>query len=309
MNAESVPPETGSRESETGILLSVENFTVERARRYEDEEVCLRQVSLDLARGEILVLAGEQGSGVSMFCRWVAAGSVPGAKVLSGEIILDGEVLFALSRRRRRNLCRSKALYMGRPALATFSEKRSVAQNLRDFASARGIPISRLGTQDLHEKLYRVGCIEPEHLLEAPVRDLSMRDIARLLLLRVLLAEVDLLVCDWVTLEFDAVTERQFLEMLVHLQKEENLSVLFTSGKLRGVEEFADQVAIFYEGGILEKGDPAEVIAKPKFQYTEEFLECSPAILDLPRKLGGISREAIAEAENAVRGGVATLDS
>lgn len=299
-NGESVPKESP--------FLSVENLTIERGRRFEEEEVCLRQVSLELRKGDFYVLAGEQGSGVSMFCRWVAAGMVRGAKVLSGEIILDGEPLLSLGRRRRQ-FCGRRILYAGRHSLATFEEKRTVLQNLRDFVRSRRLPAQSLAPDSLHEKLYQIGCMEPESLLVTPVEDLVRIDVARLLLLQVLLAEVDLLVCDWTTLDFDLVTERQFLEMLVHFQKEEKLSVLYTSGRLRGVEKFADRVAVFFEGGILEKGDSSDLISNPKFQYTREFLQCSPTLLDLPKKLAGISRDAITEAEEAVRGSVASLET
>lgn len=296
--------------SETGDdrLLSVDRFTVEQTRRHEEEEVCLRQVSLDLNRAEFLVLAGESGSGVSMLCRWLAAGAVRGSKVLSGEIILEGQPVFELSRRKRRQLFLSKVLYTGRNARSTFCESRTALQNLRDFVTARGLSLRQISANSLHEKLYRVGCIEPERLLETPVCNLAMIDIARLLLLRVLLAEVDLLICDGVTLDFDAVTERQFLEMLVHFQKEERLSLLFSSGKLRGVENFADQVAVFYEGGLLEKGAPSQLIANPEFSYTRDFLHCSPSLLDVPKRLEGISKEAIARAESAIRGEMTSIE-
>ncbi len=292
---------------DSDCFLTAENISAERSRGIGEKEVCLRQVSLEVSRGEILALAGERGAGTSVFCQLLATGRLQGAKILSGKLRVGGENLLDLRPRRRKHAFRSHVLYSGRDLIATYQPKRTVLQNLRDFVASRELPIEVLAASSLHEKLYRVGCIEPETFLSKKVETLTELELARVVLLRVLLSEVELFVCDGVTSGLDPVAENQFFELLVHLQKEENLAIVLTTGRLAGVETFADRVAVFYEGGVLESGEANGIVTQPKFLYTEEFRSCSPRIEDPLQGFGGISREAVAEADEAIHGTVTTL--
>lgn len=303
MKTEISPAESGSES-----LLVAENVTVERSREIGEKEVCLRRVSLEISRGEILALAGEQGAGTSIFCQLLAAGGVRGARVLSGRLWMGGEDLFQLRGRRRRSACRSGILYAGPDLMATFHPRRSVLRNLRDFIAARELPVETLTSASLHEKLYRVGCIEPEKFLHRKPEGLTSLELARLILLRVLLAGVRVFLCDGVLPALDPAARKQFLELIEDLQKEEGLAIVLTTGRLAGVDAFSDRVAVFFEGGILESGESRDVVRQPRFLYTREFLSCSPSLGDLPREREGISREAVSEAEEAIHAEMKTLD-
>ncbi len=83
---------------------------------------------------------------------------------------------------------------------------------------------------------------------------------------------------------------------------------LVSTGSLRGVERFANRVAVFFEGGILEEGTPVDLLTNPRFAYTREFRSCEPGLTDLPRDLPTISREAAREAEVHVHQTSSSLD-
>lgn len=193
--------------------------------------------------------------------------------------------------------------------MATFHPQRSVHQNLRDFVFARELPVESLAASDLHEKLYRVGCIEPETFLLRRMVELTSLELARLILLRVLLSGAGLFLCDGLLPGLDRAARRPFLGLLADLQREEGLTIVLTTGRLGDVYALADRVAVFFEGGILESGDAHDIVRRPRFRYTQEFLNCSPSLSDLPRELEGISREAVSEAEEAIHAEMTSLQT
>ncbi|NRB75613.1 MAG: hypothetical protein HRU46_14720, partial [Verrucomicrobiales bacterium] len=152
------------------------------------------------------------------------------------------------------------------------------------------------------DPFYRVGIVEPERVLLRRISELSHLMIRKLGLMRALLTQSQLLICDHALGSLDRVAAYQFVELLHQLGEESEMAVLMMSGSLRSVERFADRVAVFYEGGILEAGTTNDIIRAPKHLYTKEFLKCVPDLSTYPEELPAISREAIREAENSIHG-------
>jgi peptide/nickel transport system ATP-binding protein len=85
-------------------------------------------------------------------------------------------------------------------------------------------------------------------------------------------------VCDEVTSALDVSVQAQILNLLKHLQKEENLSFLFITHNLSVVSYIADRTAVMYLGRIVERGTVEEVFETPKHPYTTALLAAAPRI-------------------------------
>lgn len=278
------------------------DLTVERFRGRGERHMGLRQISLRLESGGFLVLAGEEGAGISLLGRLLAAGSPPGVRVLGGRLELRGEDLLAHKRKRRREICRDEVSLVSADPRKTFDPLCTVRENLREFVRARRLGGDRLAEDRLNETFYQVGMVEPERVLEKRVRRLDTFTVARLALVRVLLAETKILVCDGLSGSLDLVGRDRWIELVAQLHSEQGWSVMMTRRDLRGVCRYADHLAVFYEGGILEQGSPEELLDRPRFDYTRAL---SGASLGLEEPRGPISvpsREALKEAEEAIHG-------
>ena len=295
-------------ESEDTTLLEVRKVTVERPSGLGERRIGLRRVSMTLRTGEIFVLAGETGSGKSLLARLIVGAAGPQVKVLGGTILFEGRDLLRMKNRDLRQV-RSGAISMVTgDAVGQLNPERSVRQWLRDCLRLVRRPGGPLHEKEWADYFYSVGIVEPEHLLSIPMGELSPMQAKRLLVMKAIISQSRLLICEEATSGLDRIAETQFIELLSQVREEFGLSILMTLGSLRGVERFADQVAVFYEGGILESGAARALLASPRFAYTREFRACDPRLTDLPRELPTISREAVKEAEESIHEASSSLD-
>lgn len=294
--------------SEDANLLEVRNVTVEIPAGLGERRIGLRRVSMAIRAGEIFVLAGETGSGKSLLARLIPGAAGPQVKRLGGAILFERRDLLTMKPRDLRKVRReSIAMVMG-DAIGQLNPDRSVRFWLRDcigLARRPGEPASEKAWSDY---FYSAGIVEPEHILPIPMGELSPLLVKRLLVMKAIMSGARLLICDEATTGLDRIAEAQFIELLSRIRDEFGLSILMTMGSLRGIERFADQVAVFYEGGILETGPTRVVLETPRFAYTREFRACDPRLTDLPRELPTISREAAREAEEAIHETASSLD-
>lgn len=295
-------------EDPSKTLLEIENLTVERPHGLGEKAIGLRGISFDVHEGEILVLAGESGSGKSLLAMQLVGLSGPGVKVLEGEIRFDSRDLLKLRNRERRRLRRSELAIIRRAAHDQFNPDRTVRRWLREVVKLVGRSRELSEEKTWSDYFYRVGIVEPERILPLRMGELPSLTVQRLMLLRALLGKARLLICDEATANLDRIAEAQFIELVSQVRSDENLAVLMMMGSLRGVDQFADRVAVLYEGGLLEIGPVREILESPSFTYTRELLVCLPRIAQRPRTLPTISREAAREAEEAIHRQASPLD-
>ena len=295
-------------ESEDKTLLEVRNVTVERPAGLGERRIGLRRGSMTLRQGEILVLAGETGSGKSLLARLIVGAAGPQVKPLGGTILFEGRDLLRMRARDLQQVRRSSISMVTGDSIAQVNPDCCVRQWLRDCLRLTRRPRELASEKAWSDYFHSVGIVEPEQILSKPMGDLSSMLLKRLLVMKAIISRSRLLICDDATSGLDRIAEAQFIELLCQIREELGLSILMTLGSLRGVERFADQVAVFYEGGILEAGPARELLEAPQFAYTREFLACEPRLSDLPRELSTISREAAREAEEAIHEASSSLD-
>ncbi|MCI0654460.1 MAG: ATP-binding cassette domain-containing protein, partial [Methylococcaceae bacterium] len=100
----------------------------------------------------------------------------------------------------------------------------------------------------------------------------------RICIARALAVRPRLIVCDEPTSSLDVSVQAQIIDLLKHLQDTENLSYLFISHDLAVVAEMADEVAVMYEGRIVEIGTAAQVLSSPGHEYTRKLLDSVPRL-------------------------------
>ncbi len=281
-------------------LLTVSNVTVERPRELGERDLGLRNVSLELHEKEVLVCAGEKGSGKSLLAQLISGVISPSDKVISGSIEFESEDILRLNRRKNLLLRRNRIGVLVKDAHSQLNPNQKVRQWLRESSRLILPKVTLPGENDWSDYFYAVGIVEPERILEMWSVDLSSLMLKRLILMKALMSGAGLLVCDEATSGLDRIAEAQFFELITSLRDDHGLSVVLAMNGLRGIKGVADRVAIFYEGGVLECGTSSQILEQPKYLYSKEFRACSPRITHLPGALPMISREAIAEAEKIV---------
>lgn len=284
-------------------LFAARDLTVEIPGALGERGIGLRRITLAVAPGEIVVLAGESGSGKSLLARLAAGTADPRMKILSGAIEFEGGSVLDKKRRRLLELRRGPVTVIAPLASAPPDPDRPVRQWLRECRRLAG-----KGGRLWGDCFFSAGLHEPEPLLRQRLGDLSPLTLKRLAVARALIVGSRFLISEDAGGDLDALGEGAFHELLGRVRDEFGIGALVSTGSLRGVERFANRVAVFFEGGILEEGTPVDLLTNPRFAYTREFRACEPGLTDLPRDLPTISREAAREAEAHVHQTSSSLD-
>lgn len=284
-------------------LLEVENLTVELPGVLDEGRIGLRQVSLTLKKGEILTLAGESGSGPALLAGLVAGIVPPKMRLLSGRLVVSGRE-WGQSRAARRlfhEWRRGPLTVVGDASILPPDPARTVRQWLREVRK-----LAPRNGRAWDDCFFHAGLVEPETILPRRLAVISPLIRARLGVVRAMLLGSELLLSMEVESGLDPLSRIAWRELLLRVRGEGGPAILCTTGSLRGVERYADRVAVFFEGALIESGPPADLLAEPRFAYTREFLACAPVLATGRGEIPGlrpISREAVREAEEAVHQG------
>ncbi|ANZ40567.1 peptide ABC transporter ATP-binding protein [Lentzea guizhouensis] len=214
--------------------------------RYRNTTV-LHDVDLDV--GERLAVVGRSGSGKTTLGRSLAGLH----QQATGEVLLHDRPL-ARSLRRRSRTALAAVQYVFQDARGSFDEHRSVLDQVaRTAVRLRGARPAEARSSAL-AALSRVG-LDEETVLRRP-RGLSGGELQRAALVRALLAEPEVLVCDEITSGLDAVTRAGLLDLLASVP----CALVLISHDLDVVARLADQVVVLHEGRVVMDGPVATTL-------------------------------------------------
>ncbi|MDG2356301.1 MAG: ABC transporter ATP-binding protein [Paracoccaceae bacterium] len=235
------------------------------------KEVILKDINLQLARGEVLGIIGESGSGKSTLAR-VIAGLLPSFK---GDILLDDQKLQPRLEDRPRSELR-KIQFVYQMADTAINPKQTIGNIL-------GRPLefylNMYGSKRKDRVLELLEMVElPKEFYTRYPHELSGGQKQRINLARALAAEPEVLLCDEVTSALDSIVGANVIELLRGLRKNLGVSFVFISHDLSTVSAFADTIAVMYKGIIAETGTVHQVLSPPSHPYTDLLISSVPEL-------------------------------
>ncbi|HTO21614.1 MAG TPA: ATP-binding cassette domain-containing protein [Spirochaetia bacterium] len=229
----------------------------------------LTGVSLSISRNETLGIVGETGSGKSTLCFCLVRLYRP----TGGHIFLEGRDITRLPERGLTRLRRTAQVIFQDPAdslnprlpVGTIIEEPLVIQSDLSAAARR---------ERIRGLLDTVGL--PRSAGERYPHEFSGGQRQRVAIARALALRPSLLVCDEPVSALDVSIQAQILNLLLELQKEYGLSIVFVSHDLSVVRHMSDRVAVMHQGSVVELAGSEEIYTRPRHEYTRTLLASIP---------------------------------
>ncbi|MFF1925063.1 dipeptide ABC transporter ATP-binding protein [Streptomyces sp. NPDC058221] len=250
-----------------GVVFTTETGTVD----------AVRGVSLHVAPGETLALVGESGSGKSTVAL-AAIGLLAGNARATGKAVVDGtDIVGAGEQRLSRLRGATVSMVFQEPATALDPLTRVGKQIAEVIRNHRRVSAADAAARAV-ELLRRVGIPEPEQRARSYPFQLSGGQRQRVVIAMAIANEPALLIADEPTTALDVTVQAEILDLLRRLAVETGTGVLLVTHNMGVVADFADRVAVMYQGEIVETGSVEDVLLRPSHDYTRRLLSAVPRL-------------------------------
>ncbi|WP_102126268.1 dipeptide/oligopeptide/nickel ABC transporter permease/ATP-binding protein [Deinococcus planocerae] len=236
----------------------------------------VRDVSLDVKRGEFVGLAGESGCGKSTLAFAATRLLDPPGAVFGGEAVLDGKDLLALSPEELRRVRWKDYSLVFQASMNILNPVIKIREQVYDAMQAHGVK-DRARLEARAKELFRLVGIR-ESYLDAYPHQLSGGMKQRVVIAIALALEPKLVVMDEPTTALDVVVQRQILQEIDEVRRELGIAIIFITHDLSLLVEMSDRIAIMYAGEIVEEAPAADIYRQPKHPYTRRLMTAFPPL-------------------------------
>ncbi|MEM7749003.1 MAG: ABC transporter ATP-binding protein [Pseudomonadota bacterium] len=229
-------------------------------------------VSFDLARGEVLGILGESGSGKSVTLRSIQKLLPPRNTVLSGEVLLEGENVLAMSPQKLASIRGAEVAMIFQEPATAFDPVYTIGNQITEtIIHHEGVSRSEADKRAL-ELLELVRIPSAKQRLGNYPHEMSGGMRQRAMIALALSCRPKVLLADEPTTALDATVQIQVLLLLAQLQEELGLSIIFVTHDIGVATEVSTRLAVMYGGQIVETGPLAQIVEKPGHPYTQGLL-------------------------------------
>jgi peptide/nickel transport system ATP-binding protein len=232
------------------------------------EVKAVNDVSLTIAKGEVVGLVGESGSGKSTLGRAVVRLVTPD----SGQVLVGGVDMAALDASELRKQ-RHRVQMVFQDPYASLNPRHRILRSLSDGPIAKGVSKQQARKRAL-ELLEIVG-LGGDAATRFP-HEFSGGQRQRIGIARALAMDPELIIADEAVSALDVSIQAQVLALLADLRRKMGLSILFITHDLRVAAQVCDRIAVMQHGRLVEVGPVREVFHAPRDPYTRELLAAVP---------------------------------
>ena len=259
-------------------FLSIRDLTIHYASGKRTVRA-VNGISFDIEKGKTLGLVGETGAGKTT----TALGILnlipkPPGKIVSGEIIFEGEDLLKKSKKEMRKIRGNNISMIFQDPMTSLDPVVTVGDQIAEVIRLHQATSRKEAQQKAVDMLELVG-IPGERYNEYP-HQFSGGMKQRVMIAMALACNPSLLIADEPTTALDVTIQAQILELMANLRREFGSSMLLITHDLGVVAEVCDNVAIMYAGEIVEYGDLRHIYRNASHPYTEGLFGSIPNLND-----------------------------
>jgi peptide/nickel transport system ATP-binding protein len=271
------------------MILNIKDFSLGYSNTEGEVVKVLRNVSLQIQKGETVGLVGESGCGKSTLALAMMAYLRTGSQVKTGHILYHEKNLFKKKPSKLQKLRGGKIGLIPQNAGQSLTPTMKISAQLAEALKLHSkTPRNKWHMRSV-ELLKQVRLPTPEAMLDRYPHQLSGGQQQRVAIAMALAGKPDLLILDEPTTGLDVTTQAHILELLLNLRQEMGMTMVFVSHDLGAVARISDRIAVMYAGEIIELGKCADVLRSPIHPYTQGLLASIPRLdtKGLPPSLPG----------------------
>ncbi|MEZ9059208.1 ABC transporter ATP-binding protein [Vibrio pelagius] len=246
----------------------------------------LKGVSFDVKAGRTLGLVGESGSGKSVTSMSIM-GLLPKpyGQVTAGEIWYRETDLTKMAEQDLYQMRGNRISIIFQDPMTALNPVQTVGNQLVEVLDLHHRQMSKAEKID-----YAIGLLEkvkipmPELRFQEYPHNLSGGMRQRVMIAMALACKPDVLICDEPTTALDVTVQASILKLMKELQDETGMAMIFITHDLGVVAEICDDVAVMYDGRIVENADVFELFDYPKHPYTKRLLGLIPGLDSEPKQ-------------------------
>ncbi|AEV37379.1 oligopeptide transport ATP-binding protein AppD [Pseudovibrio sp. FO-BEG1] len=242
-------------------------------------------VTFSVKPGEVLGIVGESGSGKSLSARSIMNLLPRNATVTNGSVKFrknDGEVVDILAEKREsRKMRELRGGHIGmifQEPMTALSPVHSIGKQIMTTLNLHTDLSKKAQVERAAELLAMVQMPKPMEMLKKYPHQLSGGMRQRAMIAMALSCNPSLLLADEPTTALDVTTEAQILDLIMSLQDELNMAVIFITHNFGVVAEIADRVSVMYLGNAVETASVDDIFYHPKHPYTRALLQSIPRL-------------------------------
>lgn len=271
---------------EADVVMKAEHIVKQFPASHGRTLTACNDVNLTVYKGKTLGIVGESGCGKSTFVRMVLSLDDP----TQGKILYHDRDMAAMTKKERWENRQNIQMVFQDP-LASFNPKMKIIDILTEPLMNFG-KLKRSQKEEKARELLEMVELPADFMYRYP-HNMSGGQRQRVSIARALSLEPEILVCDEATSALDVSIQKTIIELLVRLQKEKNVSMIFICHDLALIQSFAHQIAVMYLEHIVEVIPGEDVATKTVHPYTQALLGAQFSIhMDPNKKIESIESEA-----------------
>jgi ABC-type dipeptide/oligopeptide/nickel transport system ATPase component len=243
---------------------------------YPGKPRALRDVSIEVGRGEIVGLVGQSGSGKSTLAMAILRLLDLKGESARGTIEFQGRDLMQLSEREMRGVRGKEIGLVLQSPMTALNPALRIGTQLGEAWRCHGGTTATWKSKSM-EVLESVSLPpDPEFLRKFP-RQLSIGLAQRVLIAMAILHRPPLLLADEPISALDVITQSEILQLFRRLNRELDMAMLFISHDLLSVATLCHRVAILQDGEIVECAETEQIFQRPRHPYTQRLIAALPS--------------------------------
>ncbi len=242
--------------------------TTDAGRRIE----IIRGVNVEIAKGEIVALIGESGSGKTTIALTLMGHTRPGCRISGGAILVDGKDMATLSERERAAIRGTEVAYVPQSAAAAFNPSQTIMDQVIEVTRIHGLMTPDKARKRAIDLFRALSLPAPETIGNRYPHQVSGGQLQRLAAAMALIGGPKLVIFDEPTTALDVTTQIDVLKAFKSVMKAGGIAGVYVSHDLAVVAQIADRIVVLKGGVVQEEGTTEAILSAPAHPYTQELL-------------------------------------